>query len=820
MRSAALRSLLVAALALGCATLASRNGWFAVHVVDDAGRPVPCVRLTTTNQIVLQSDQDGVAAFFEPGLMGRDVFFTPEREGYAHAADPSGVRGRALDADPGGSGTLVLERTGTPPACDADDAGSRRLAQRIPGRDELFRIDTIDVATGRGVPRVELRAPGGASWLSDSQGVIAFDDTSALGTRIHFVVSADGYRLEAPEQQIALEPVAGGRAVVPLERNQIAERLYRITGAGIYRDSARLGLDVPTGHPLLNAGVAGQDSVQAVLYRGEIFWTWGDTPSISHPLWNFDTSGARSRLPADGGLDPARGVELEYSVDRHGEVRPLAPISGPGATWLSALLNVPDARGEETLIALYAKHTQIDPPDERGFARYDPVEQTFDRALVFPALLPIEPKGSALLVEGRDGVYAHYGEDVRIPARAETLLDFASWEAFTPYPAQGSPPERAPGGELVYAWRRGVPAPDQKMLRAGGITAAEVPFGQVRDAVTGAPITPHHGSIAANAFRGRFVRIFTQLLGSSRLGEIWYQEGDTPMGPWLFARKIVTHRVQSFYNPMLHPFFDQRGGRTLFFEGTYTAAFSGGAPPTPREDYNQVMHRLDLEDPRLFLPVPIYDLGANGRAERFSDKRGLRPQDRDPPVAFFAFDRPAPGTVAVYWTGASCSKRTLAAGLAPSSAPLFWAFARGARPELPATVPLPRLAAGAQPAVFVFANPFRLRMPVSAYLPATGADAGPDLCERETQPGAGARVKLDATRSRSAQGAELRYEWSWPGGSATGARAEIWLPAGVHDVRLELTTPDGVSSTDALVVEVAGTAPQAKRAASRRRAKP
>ncbi len=77
------------------------------------------------------------------------------------------------------------------------------------------------------------------------------------------------------------------------------------------------------------------------------------------------------------------------------------------------------------------------------------------------------------------------------------------------------------------------------------------------------------------------------------------------------ARKIITHAnkpgdAHDFYNPTQHPFFDQEGGRVIYFEGTYTAAFSRSEKdegPTPRYDYNQIMYRLDLADPRLKLPA-------------------------------------------------------------------------------------------------------------------------------------------------------------------------------------------------------------------------
>jgi len=37
----------------------------------------------------------------------------------------------------------------------------------------------------------------------------------------------------------------------------------------------------------------------------------------------------------------------------------------------------------------------------------------------------------------------------------------------------------------------------------------------------------------------------------------------------------------------------------IYFEGTYTMAFSGNRNPIPRYDYNPMLYRLDLSDPRL-----------------------------------------------------------------------------------------------------------------------------------------------------------------------------------------------------------------------------
>ena len=97
--------------------------------------------------------------------------------------------------------------------------------------------------------------------------------------------------------------------------------------------------------------------------------------------------------------------------------------------------------------------------------------------------------------------------------------------------------------------------------------------------------------------------IFTEIGGRSYLGEVWYAAAPELTGPWKQATRIVTHDRYSFYNPKQHPMFDEDGGRVIYFEGTYTHTFSGNPERTPRYDYNQIMYRLDLSDPRLPAPA-------------------------------------------------------------------------------------------------------------------------------------------------------------------------------------------------------------------------
>ena len=113
-------------------------------------------------------------------------------------------------------------------------------------------------------------------------------------------------------------------------------------------------------------------------------------------------------------------------------------------------------------------------------------------------------------------------------------------------------------------------------------------------------VQPHSGAIAWNAFRKRWVAVFMENFGKpSAFGEVWYAEAGAPSGPWGPAVKILSHENYTFYNPCLHPEFTPEGSPILLFEGTYTRDFADRPPPTPRHEYNQILYRLDLDDPAL-----------------------------------------------------------------------------------------------------------------------------------------------------------------------------------------------------------------------------
>jgi len=112
----------------------------------------------------------------------------------------------------------------------------------------------------------------------------------------------------------------------------------------------------------------------------------------------------------------------------------------------------------------------------------------------------------------------------------------------------------------------------------------------------------HGGSVCWNAWRQRWILIGNaqhwERGAASFLGEVYYSESDNPQGPFSRALLIATHPGQSFYNPSQHPEFDEREGRCILFEGTYTNMFTT-SPATPRYNYNQLMYRLDLGDSRM-----------------------------------------------------------------------------------------------------------------------------------------------------------------------------------------------------------------------------
>lgn len=557
-----------------------------------------------------------------------------------------------------------------------------------------FTITVVDEATGRGVPLVELRTTDQACYYTDSNGVVAFHEPGLVGQTVYFHVKSHGYEFRKDGfgfRGKALQITEGGSARLPIQRLNIAERLYRVTGGGIYRDSVLAGLPVPLREPVLNGQVFGSDSVVNTHYRGKLYWFWGDTNRPSYPLGNYHVPGATSELPTQGGLDPKLGVNLRYFLDAKGFARPLCRMPGEGPTWIHGLVVLDDA-GRERLYAAYLKVRGTLEVYEHGLAVFDDEQEQFTQVTVFPRNAPFYPGGHPFrhTVDGVEYVYfATPYPLTRVRAEPRALADLSAYEAFTCL-REGSrldKPEldRDAAGRLRYGWKKNTPplGPQQqaKLVRSGTLRADEALL-HLNDPETGKSVVAHGGSVYWNPYRQRWVMLTVEAGGTSYLGEVWYAEADTPVGPWVYARKVVTHERYSFYNPKQHPFFDQEGGRVLYFEGTYTHTFSGNPDATPRYDYNQVMYRLDLADPRLAIPVAFYPLGDPGLPERVGTVAALKP-GRPLQSAFFALDRPVPGTIPVY----AIEGGRLRMGTPTEGTPLFHALP--AQPKDPPATSVP-----------------------------------------------------------------------------------------------------------------------------------
>jgi hypothetical protein len=483
-----------------------------------------------------------------------------------------------------------------------------------------FKIQVIDSQTGRGIPLVELRTTNDVLYYTDSAGFVAFNEPGLMNQDVFFHLSSHGY--EFPQdffgnrgQAVSVTPC--GSVTLAMERKNIAERLYRVTGQGIYRDSYLLGLNSPIQEPLLNGQVMGQDTVQTIPYRGKLYWFWGDTNRPSYPLGNFKTTGATSKLPANGGLNPDIGVNLTYFTNPDGFVKSMVPPlpDGGGLIWVSGLMTAKDETGKERLLTGYAS---LNPAMVgRGVLIFNDDTEQFEQLVAFPSVDDWRrPGGQAVYYEDQGKGYwlftEHQFPNLRVPATIDAIKDLNQYESFTSlmpgtkYNGAATLLERDQNGKLVWGWKLNTPplAQDQEkeLMSLGLINSSDSTYFQLKDADTGSEVQIAQSSIEWNDYRHQWIMIGQQKWGTSLLGEIWYAEAPSPQGPWKRAKKIVTHDNYTFYNPALHPQFDQDGGRVIYFEATYTSSYTNHVP-TPYYNYNQIMYKLSLDDPRLSLPV-------------------------------------------------------------------------------------------------------------------------------------------------------------------------------------------------------------------------
>jgi hypothetical protein len=481
---------------------------------------------------------------------------------------------------------------------------------------DYFEILVVDDSTGRGVPLVELTPMNSVRYYTDSNGVIAFLEPALMAREVLFEVHSHGYQFpklpDGETEGVILKVERGGKAVIRIRRINIAERLYRLTGEGIYRDSVLLGLPVPVREPLLNGQVMGTDGSSTAVYHGKLFWFFGDTNGVN--TWILEGAVATSELPGKGGLDPSKGVNLTFFVGGNGFSKAMFPFAeGKELVWPDGPMTLPDPGGVERLVMRYDRGAGLGKPKpaERGLAVFRDDRQVFEKLVRwYPAHTPFRVR-----VKGEEYFYfagSGPAPNIRVRARWSDVIDQSAYEAFTPVRRGSRTPElaRDSQGNLEYGWKRNTAfltgRQRDDLIAAKKMRPEEAQLAPV-DIESGDRVWLGSDSVRWNEFRRRWVMIAQQADGkTSKHGEIWYLEADTPLGPWAFARKILTHNRYSFYEVVQHPQFDQEGGRLIYFSGTYSDFLANPPNITPRYDYNLIMYQLDLADSRLHLPVAVY----------------------------------------------------------------------------------------------------------------------------------------------------------------------------------------------------------------------
>jgi hypothetical protein len=429
-----------------------------------------------------------------------------------------------------------------------------------------FQIDVVDKESHWPVPMVELKTTHSVKFVTDNAGRVAFDLPELMGQEVWLDVTADGYEIPADgfgKRGVRVTPVAGKSQTVEVVRTSIAKRLGRITGAGLFGESQKLGLD----RDWRETGIVGSDSVQNAVHNGKLHWSWGDTSIARYPLGIFHSTGATTPITPLTKFEPPLRLELNYFVDQKKRPRGIAKMPGKGPTWLGGYASLPDNMGKERLVASYVKVTPPLEGYETGLCVWNDATEEFEqlrtvwtKSEASPKHPPM-PQGHSVIVDGDDGKkVALFGNPLpalSCQATFEAWQDPSNWKVLKPQE-------------------------------------------ELASASNGKPVKPAGGSIAWNAYRKRWVTVFQQFFGSpSGFGEIWYAEADSPHGPWGPAVKVLSHRNYSFYNPALHPEFTPADSPILLFEGTHSTTFADRPEPTPRYEYNQILYRLDLDDPKL-----------------------------------------------------------------------------------------------------------------------------------------------------------------------------------------------------------------------------
>ena len=428
-----------------------------------------------------------------------------------------------------------------------------------------YRIEVVEKGTGWPVPLVELRTTSNERFVTDNSGVVAFDLPECLGRETWLSVASPNYELPADflgNRGFRCTPVPGGKYRLEIPRVGLAKRVGRLTGSGLFAESQKLGEHLDW----KESGVVGSDTVEVAPYHGKLYWAWGDTDVFSYALGFFNASGATSALHPLTSFQPPLALGYDYFRQPDGQPRGVLDVKSSTPVWVSAEVTLLDAQRREHLVCQYRRVDHDMSTLETGLAEWN------DAASAFRSIDVLWTRGEGKPQPILPGGHPAFWKD---PDGKEWL-----------YVGEGLPKFRCPA--TYEAWRN--PATWEKVAAQDHLA----------DARSGDPVAVASGSIAWNPFRKRWVLVFQQRFGKpSVFGEVWYAEADAPAGPWGKAVKVLSHPNYTFYNVRLHQDLAPPDSPVLLFEGTYTAEFADHPVKTARYNYNQILYRLDLDDPAL-----------------------------------------------------------------------------------------------------------------------------------------------------------------------------------------------------------------------------
>lgn len=447
-----------------------------------------------------------------------------------------------------------------------------------------FGIHVVDESNGRGIPMATVRLANGATHLTDSAGWVRIDEPGLMHRKLRIEVNSPGYGLAAEDSDsnsLLVQLAASGDAVIKLVRLDIAERAYRITGAGIYRDSELLGREVPLPSGSFSSGLLSASGTQRITLGKKVLWCWRDALLSHERIPSLGVVGAFSQIPDSGGLDPTQGVHFSYLPTGSDQVESLLIAEEPGIMWIEGLASVQDENGADAVVAHYVRQGSKGERAEHGIALWTE-EQRFERIVVLGEEYEWQfPSGQAVRQRTNEQDWCYFASPfchVRCPARLDAVRNPAAYQALTWDSSAKAP-----------VWQQTLPPMTQRD-ESSWVAEGRVqhPHTQVEDHATRKPVPVLDASIEWNPHHHCYI-----MIAASVDGDIWMAESTQIEGPWQRAIRIVNAEPGMCTKPVQHPFMNQEGGRIIWFE---TALLDTNAP---RYDGNELMHRLDLDDPRL-----------------------------------------------------------------------------------------------------------------------------------------------------------------------------------------------------------------------------